>query len=276
MTHFPLVICGPYPLVDATDGYAVVSVRTPHAQTFELVDEQLVDVAETHALEWQQFAASLRDLMGSGWHVQGHAGVYATRACSPAELLELARSELQPGAVVEWCVPDANGGLYALGGLVAGHPAPRETFPGEPLPALVQNDLTGAQWVAGDEHELRAVLRAELTACATWWRAHPQERSDHDAHELPDELDELAAALEHDNPVPASVMEPAGPARLFDRDGHHTRLSVHPVSAIVFAGLLEAVRCYSSLALAPRDGHAAELRRRGEQLAAERGLRPAT
>jgi hypothetical protein len=66
---------------------------------------------------------------------------------------------------------------------------------------------------------------------------------------------------------------PAGvPARLL-ADGAHTSITVHPVSAVTFAGLTEAMNEYvTDLAQVPRDGLGQALRARGRELAEELGL----
>jgi hypothetical protein len=94
--------------------------------------------------------------------------------------------------------------------------------------------------------------------------------SDHAAHDLPGELDELAASLE-DEPVPQLIAEPVNPGSLFNREPQ-TRVHVHAVSALVFAGMMEAARDHSSLTLAPLEGRAVELKGRGRELARERGI----
>jgi hypothetical protein len=266
-----LVTSGPYPLrADPTTGWAVVNVHSPHAQTWELLNEELVQAAREHAGEWEGFAGRLSDLLDAGWALQSRGGMYATRATDTTELPELLSSALPRGTVVEWCVPDGTGGLFAVGGLVVGADLPAETFPGTLLPALVENDLTGAQRLAGSEDELRAAVAEELAACAGWWRAHPQELSDQAAHGVLDELERLAATLA-DTPVPAYVMEKPSSRRMFE-DSPRTRVAIYPVSAVTFNGLAEAAGHYSSLTLAPLEGLGQALQARGRELAVELGV----
>jgi hypothetical protein len=263
---------GPYPLTpEMTDDYAVVHLRAPYPRTWELVGDELVAAARDHAREWETFAGTLAALLRSGWSIQGPGGLYATRAANVSELLSLITLDLEHGMFVEWCTADENGGLFAIGGVVAGYEPPAATFPGSSLPALIENDLTGAQRLVDTEDELRAAVREELRACASWWRQHPEERSDHDAHGLPDELDELAAGMET-GPVPATVADAdASPLGAF-RGNPSTRLQVYPVSAVVFTGLMEAANSYHTLTNASREGLAMELRKRGAAVARELGL----
>src|SRR5262249_6567736 len=157
-------------------------------------NEQLVTAAREHAGEWEQFAQTLEALMANGWALQNHVGVIATRSIDADALPPLLDEALAERTLAQWCVVDDDQRLCPVGGLVAHRERPAETFPGAPLPALVANELTGGQRIVASGEELRAVVCEELAACAAWWRSHPQEMSDHAAHEFPDELDELAAA----------------------------------------------------------------------------------
>lgn len=262
---------GPYPLTPTPDGYAVVNLRPPYPRTWELVGDQVVTAARNHAREWNEFAGTLEALMAVGWSLRGEASLYATRHSAVSDVSALIDADLKPGMLVEWCVADRYGGLFAIGGIAAGHEPPPGTFPGSTLPALIVNDLTGAQQLVQSEDELRAAMGDELRGCASWWREHPEERSDHAAHALPDELDELANSLESE-PVPATVADAvASPLGVF-RGAPSTRVQVYPVSAVIFAGVMEAARDFSALGTAPREGLAAQLRTRGAAVAGELGL----
>lgn len=266
----PLNVSSPYPVdVDLARGHAVVRVSSPHQLAFDKVNEELVTHARRHARDWDAFAETLEALMAHGWALQTHAGILATRSATAEELPALVADALGEGLAVQWCTVDAGDGLFPVGGLIARCDPPADTFPGSTLPALVANELTGAQRIVGSEDELRAVVREELLACAAWWRTHPEAMSDHAAHDLPDELDELAASLEHE-PVPQLIAEPVNPGSLFKGEPQ-TRVHVHAVSAIVFTGMMEAARDHSSLTLA-LEGLAVELKARASELARERGI----
>ena len=212
----------------------------------DLVGEELVRAARDHAREWDEFAVTLEGLLGSGWRLQEHASLYATRRATARGLAALMDADLERGTVVEWCVTNDSGGFVAIGGALAGYPMPERTFPGATLPALVVNALTGAQRIADDEPALRKVVCGELRACAAWWREHPQERSDHDTHELPDELDELAGVIAA-GPIPACVEDRDASALGTFRGAPHTRVDVRPVSAVLFTGLMDAAGHHSTL-----------------------------
>ena len=268
----PLWTPGPYPLMPApTDGYAVVNLRTPYPRTWELIGDQLVTAAREHAREWDEFAGTLETLMAVGWSLKGEASLYATRHARVSDASALIAADLERGMLVEWCVADRYGGLFAIGGVAAGHEPPPATFPGSTLPALIINDLTGAQQLVQTEEELREAMRQELRASASWWREHPEERSDHDAHGLPDDLDDLAASLESE-PVPVTVADAVASPLGVLRGAPSTRVQVYPESAVIFAGVMEAARDFSALGTAPREGLAAQLRARGAAVARELGL----
>ena len=261
----------PYPVaVDVTEGHAVVNVLAPFPRTIGLVGDELVSAARDHAREWEEFAVTLEGLLRSGWRLQEQTSLYATRRATARGLAALIDADLEHGAVVEWCVTDDRGGFVAIGGALAGYPMSERTFPGATLPALVVNALTGAQRIADDEPALRKVVCGELRACAAWWREHPQERSDHDTHELPEELDELAGVIAA-GPVPACVEDLGVGALSTFRGAPHTRVDVRPVSAVIFTGLMDAAGHHSTLTSMPRDGLAEALRRRGAAVARKLG-----
>ncbi len=263
---------GLYPLAaDVTNGHAVVNVLAPFPRTFELGGDELVSSARDHAREWDEFAVTLEALLGSGWSLQGRASLYAVRRATARDLAALIDADLERGTVAEWCMIDDSGGFVAVGGAVAGYPLSEQTFPGATLPALVVNALTGAQRIADDEDALRTVVCGELRACAAWWRAHPQERSDHDTHALPAGLDELARDIES-GPVPAAVEDLGADALSTFRGAPHTRVDVRPVSAVIFTGLMDAAGHHSTLTSVPRSGVAEALRRDGAAIARELGL----
>ena len=222
-------------------------------------------------LAWDEFAVTLEGLLRSGWSLHGHASLYATRRATAHGLAALMDADLEHGTVVEWCVTDESGGFVAIGGAVAGYPMSERTFPGATLPALVVNALTGTQRIADDEPALRKVVCGELRACAAWWREHPQERSDHDTHALPEELDELAGVIAA-GPVPAAVEDLGADALSTFRGAPHTRVDVRPVSAVIFTGLMDAAGDHSTLTSVPRNGLAEALRRRGAAVARELGV----
>lgn len=263
----------PYPVsVDPAVGFAFVSVRRPLERSWELTDRELVQAAREHATSWEQFADLLNDLLEAGWSLRHHGGLYATRDTTAAQLPELADAVADRGYAVEWAVPTADGGsLVTLGGMLARLPPPEQTFPGRPLPALVANELTGAQRIVDGAGELRNVFSEELTASAEWWRSHPEEVSDHAAHGLAEELDELAESVTVHS-VPCRAHQPVRPTDLFRGEVRHTSVSVHAVSAIRFAGLAEAARQFLGLDQSPRDGLARSIRAEGRELAVDIGF----
>jgi hypothetical protein len=106
-----LLTGAPYPLsADPSEGWAAISVPSPHARTFELVDRELVQAARDHATEWGGFADQLAALLDAGWSLQGHGGLYATRATTAHELPALLDEIADRGIVAEWCVADGDGG----------------------------------------------------------------------------------------------------------------------------------------------------------------------
>jgi hypothetical protein len=260
-----------YPLVSAASkGWAVVSVMPPYTSSREMKNDEVVHAAREHAQEWERFADRLRGLLDAGWALQGEVGLHATRASGVAELPAHLGGLFPRGTAVEWCVADTEGGLFAVGGLAVGSPAPPETFPGSVFPALVVNGLTGAQQQVENEVELRLIVANELEASAAWWRAHPDVLSDQAAHDVVQQLDDLSDAVLYE-PVPALVSQAPGLRGLLEK-APRTHIAVHPVSAIIFTGLMEATNQFSSLAHAPREGLGQAFQARGRELAVELGL----
>jgi len=268
----PLVTSAAYPVDRNMDeGLAVLELRSPGGLTGDdLAGGALASAARAHAGSWEAFARELEALMAGGWSLQQRGCVYAMRRARAADLRRSGLPGLADRTPVHWCTADEAGALVAVGGYVVGCEASRELLPQSTLPALVENHLTGRQRISRTKDDLRSYIREELSASAGWWRTHPAAMSDHDTHGLPDELDALAEALARD-PLPALVAEDASARRIL-RDGPTTRVVVHPVSAVVFAGLLEAANRVSLLSLAPYEGVAADLRARGAALARELGL----
>jgi hypothetical protein len=263
-----LVIGPPYPIqVNPSIGWALVTLSRPRVELHDIRDDDVIAAARGHAYDWDRFADRLQLLLAAGWHVQGTGCLFVSRSMHASQILSSIDAVVGHGTPVEWCVADATGELVAIGGVVSGMPTPAQTFPGSAFPALVENTLTGAQRIVGTAGELRRAIQQELLCCADWWRQRPQELSDFDAHELVQELEHTAERMSL-GPVPAHVGEELDIKDLF-ADAPETRISVRPVSGVVFAGLMEGTGAFSHLTIAPEAGLAGGLLARGQSLAAD-------
>jgi hypothetical protein len=259
-----------YPVDVAPDhGNALMILRQP-LDHFSGEDAELISKVAAHAEATSAFVTYLEALRDAGWSLRWHGHIYAQRGCRVSELPMLLDGEAPRGACVSWAVPNRQDYLVTIGGLVAGHAAPSETYPGAPLPAVIENQLTGAQHVVDSADQLRVQLADELISCAAWWYARPDQLSDYAAHELPGELERVGAEIRSGGEIPETINHDTGLTELFERSAPRTHLAVTAVSAIVFSGIAEALREIVD-PLTPREGLGARYRREGAQLAA--GLR---
>lgn len=220
------------------------TVSTPVPLVWEQVSVQLGLSSPAPGLQAAHARAELlARLRDAGWELDGDRVAHVRLDVEDAQTLaQIAGAEAD--GIPLHIVPVHEAGDDTLhgvvcGGLFAGREPHPQLFPATVLPAIVWNQLTGAQQIVVDVDELRRAVGGELEALASWWRAEPGRLSDLGWPDVPDELDALArqiAGARADVPWLAGVM-PDGRGFL-DRSRPRCLVEVLPVRSLLWGGTM--------------------------------------
>jgi hypothetical protein len=255
----------------------VVAVRPPADPSMAHYDAgELSQEYRKQAGALLDYADRLDRLTAEGWSVTRVAGDLALHEVAGLDqALELARNTRLFDRDYPIEVHTAAAGeneLVPAGGLLAGLDPPAGAFPPAMLPALVVCEPSGRQQIVQTAEALHETIAAEVRELRRNWATRPLDLHERGAESLVDELDRLAAGIDERRfAIPLEIsLRPGGrlplPIEPYDPVN---RIAVHSVSAVIWEGVTE--RCAhvpASTRLAPQEGLAGQLRRRGRDVAA--------